>query len=81
MDFGITADKSYDDVFEIYNNCAKALGRPLKQYGDIITLNEMVNIPRAVLGLSDVYSVYGDYYGWGPLPCETIELSNERAEN
>jgi hypothetical protein len=72
---------AYNEALEKYNLLAKYLKRPLKEYGDFITLGEMEAISRAFVGLEQFDRPYADLFGWGPPPSETIDLSNERAEN
>ena len=81
MNLKSISDTGYENLLNCYNNCAKTFGLPLKSMGDFITVNEMLEITNKMFNLNKPYTVVGDYYGWGPLPCETIDLSNERAWN
>lgn len=65
-----TTTPTYDDAFKTYNNIAEMCGIPKKEYGEIITSNEMFVALKLLLGYdeSDICRhPYGDLYGYAPL--------------
>lgn len=61
---------AYDEAFKTYNRIAEMHGIPKKEYGDIITLDEMFVAFKLMAGYdeSDIWRLpHDDLYGYAPL--------------
>ncbi len=60
---------TYQAALTMYNFFAALNGKPLKKEGDIITLNELLEVRNMPLRM------YGDYVGYAKLKDQGFELS------